>query len=115
MSSTYIKIKQIIACSPYLKGFDPSTMNGILDYYYDRGDFTSSQSNAVNNVYTRWNIEYILENPDCKPVFPEKRKRSGAVTHIGECFPLPEKRPRSGAVSDIRDFFSMQPKVKVQV
>jgi hypothetical protein len=82
MPSTSKKIDQILVCAPYLKGFNPSTIEGIKDYYEDRGQYTASQETAVDNVYTLWNIEHILNENE-----------------------LPCRRPRSCAVTDIRGFF----------
>ena len=37
--------------------FDDSTFKGIKDYYEERGQFTSRQEDAIENVYFKWKID----------------------------------------------------------
>ena len=44
------------------KAFDTSTIDGIKDYYDERGEYTSNQETAVDNIFERFFIAKWFEN-----------------------------------------------------
>ena len=56
--------------------FDDSTFRGIKDYYEERGQFTSRQGDAIENVYYKWKIDKKYGSCEYSTKKPKKRRNN---------------------------------------
>ena len=56
----YQKCERILRWSVYKTKFDTTFIEDVMRYYDERGEFTLSQENAIDNIIRKFNIKLYL-------------------------------------------------------
>ena len=62
MSDYEYKLDFILKWAKTKKNFEPSTFEGIEEYYHKHNDFTLDQMTAIDNVYYRYQLHKLNKN-----------------------------------------------------